>query len=286
MDELRVFKSESSMDDLGRKMAKLNPSDGEISCMTINVGAAGKTGKNAAKEKEIRDKEVNKRKQKNIGKRITEADVRREIFITKIKQVDPDIICFQEQIPKDLKEADQVMLKDLPEDIKRKYETYYDRQESTREAAVMVKKEKFQNVGQKEMFTDSDKDLYSQIQGRVVLVRAEIKGSPSKVIHIASCHGPHKKTDKIETAENIMKIVTRKVGRSPFIIGGDFNLSQKDFPDASNYISVAADSYDIDYFVYGGNGCSMRNVKQSTYNDPGVARAFLDHVPTVGKFHY
>jgi len=60
----------------------------ELSCMTINVGSAGKRG-----DAEIRKLEVDKQS-KLKGKKLTPADVRRNIFLNKIIDENPDIICF------------------------------------------------------------------------------------------------------------------------------------------------------------------------------------------------
>ena len=281
------------MDYIQSRTQSLNLNDIDLRCMTINVGAAGKTGKNAAEEKKIREKVQGNRPKKVLKngkeKLVPEAEIRREIFVEKIKQVDPDIICFQEQIPTDLNEVENVMLsnllKDLPEYLRENFQAFYEQKGSLKQAAVMVKKSVIEegSITRIDFTKDVDKQDYDEIEDRMVLIKVTLDDSMSD-FYIASWHGPHKKYGKIAIAENIMKIVTRKVGRSPFIIGGDFNLPQKDFPDASNYISIAADSNDIDYFVYWRYGYMMTDVKKSPYNDPQVARAFLDHVPTVGRF--
>jgi len=103
----------------------MEPSEGAqvyLSCMTINVGI--KTGRDG---KEIREREPN------------QSAKRREIFIKKIKEENPDIICFQEQFKMDLKHIDKALLDDLEKAIKSNYKTFYQKQESQKQAAVMVK---------------------------------------------------------------------------------------------------------------------------------------------------
>jgi len=104
-------------------------------------------------------------------------------------------------------------------------------------------------------------------------------------IYIGSWHGPHKiSTDnKKEVAQKINEIVTSKVGPLPYLIGGDFNLPRNDFPNVDNSYPAAASPDDIDYFVFGGSGDIMEGVKKSPYENSGIAKAFLDHVPVVGR---
>jgi len=236
--------------------------------------------------------EVNARTRKlevdkqSIGKKLTQADVRRNVFLNKIIDENPDIICFQEQIHKDLSQADQQMFNEFLKNPPQKmgeYETYYEREESQKEAAVMVKKSVILRgtKPKRVYFKDEDKKTFSEIQARMVLVKVALAESQS-TIHIASWHGPHKSSneEKLEDANKVMQIVIGKVGSSPYIIG-----PQKDFPKNTNYNSIADKSNDIDYFVYGGRGCSMKDedVKKSNYKNPNTAKAFLDHIPTVGK---
>jgi len=251
--------------------------DFKLSFMTINVGLP-------SKKAEERKAEV-KRQSEKYGKKLTQADIRRDIFINKIKYVDPDIICFQEQIDKDMDETDKSMLgeflENLSEEMKDKYNTCYERQASPKQAAVMVKKSMIdeEKMLKKIDFIDSDTKKFSEIRARMVLIKVALANTQS--IYIASWHGPHKSKGKADVANKVMQIVKGKVGSSPYIIGGDFNLPRKDFPE--NYTSVADEDSDIDYFVYGGTGCKMTGVKKLSY-DEKFAGAFLDHVPISGEF--
>jgi len=89
-------------------------------------------------------------------------------------------------------------------------------------------------------------------------------------------------TKRNEVAQKIIEIVTSKVGRFPYLIGGDFNLSVSDFPNVDNSYPAAANPDDIDYFV-GSSDIMEGKVKKSPYENADIANAFLDHMPVVGR---
>jgi len=76
-------------------------------------------------------------------------------------------------------------------------------------------------------FNDKDKEAFSEIQARMILIKVTLADSQS-TIYIASWHGPHNKSTKevkLNVANKVMQTVIGKVGSSPYIIGGDFEIS-------------------------------------------------------------
>ena len=219
-------------------------------CLSLNVGI--ETGRTKANEqKEFAEKNGFLKKE----------DAKRDFYLKKIDNVEPDIVCLQEQIPKDVKEINSKMIEDLSSKLKKKYTPFYESYGSNKQAAVLVKKNFISDDSKLRRieFTDADTREYSEIRARLVLVEFTPEGL-NQPIYVGSWHGPwtgKTKPEKQGYVKAILGVVKRKVRGSPFFIAGDFNLKHKELPDLpNNRYSISAYGDNIDYLIVGREGTS------------------------------